>query len=70
MADFDGERGRENGHVESVCLIRRMSKENPTRGAPRIASELALLGYDIAGGTVAKYMVRTHKPLVGQNDGE
>ena len=43
-------------------LIRRMSRENPTWGAPRIVSELALLGHDVAEGTVAKYMVRTRKP--------
>jgi putative transposase len=43
-------------------LIRRMSCENPTWGAPRIVSELALLGRDMAEGTVAKYMVRTRKP--------
>jgi hypothetical protein len=39
-----------------------MSRENPTWGAPRIVSELALLGYDVAGATVAKYMVHTPKP--------
>ena len=43
-------------------LIRRMSRENTTWGAPRILSELLLLGYDVAEGTVAKYMVRTRKP--------
>lgn len=43
-------------------LIRRMSRENPLWGAPRILSELALLGHDVAEGTVAKYMVRTRKP--------
>src|ERR1039458_8386152 len=35
---------------------------HPTWGAPRILSELLLLGYDGAEGTVAKYMVRTRKP--------
>ena len=39
-----------------------MSRENPTWGAPRIVSELALLGHDVAQQTVAKYMVRTRKP--------
>ena len=34
-------------------LIRHMSRENPTWGAPRIQSELNLLGYDIAESTVA-----------------
>ncbi len=43
-------------------LIRRMSRENPTWGAPRIQSELKLLGYDLAESTVAKYMFHTSKP--------
>jgi len=43
-------------------LIRQMSQENPTWGAPRIQSELRLLGYEAADSTVAKYMVRHRKP--------
>ena len=44
-------------------LIRQMSHDNPTWGAPRIQSELALLGYDVAESTVAKYMMtRRRKP--------
>ena len=43
-------------------LIRRMSRENPTWGAPRICSELILLGHNVAEQTVGKYMVRPHKP--------
>jgi transposase InsO family protein len=43
-------------------LIRRMAQENPTWGAPRIESELALLGHDVAESTVAKYMCRHRKP--------
>ncbi|MHC4310439.1 MAG: hypothetical protein ACYSSN_10870 [Planctomycetota bacterium] len=39
-----------------------MSRENPTWGAPRILSELLLLGYSVAESTVAKYMVREAKP--------
>lgn len=35
---------------------------NPTWGAPRILSELILLGHDVAEETVAKYMVRNKKP--------
>ena len=31
-------------------------------GAPRILSELRLLGYDVAQSTVVKYMVRLPKP--------
>ena len=44
------------------ALIRRMSKENSTWGAPRIQSELALLGHDVAESTVAKYLFRPTKP--------
>ena len=43
-------------------LIRRMSKENPTWGSPRIAGELAKLGYTVRKSTVEKYMVRVPKP--------
>jgi transposase InsO family protein len=43
-------------------LIRRMSRENPLWGAPRILSELLLLGYQAAERPVAKYMVRPRKP--------
>jgi hypothetical protein len=35
-----------------------MSLENLLWGAPRIRSELLLLGYDVAEATVAKYMTR------------
>ncbi len=38
-----------------------MSKDNALWGAPRIQSELALLGHAVAGSTVAKYMVRHPK---------
>jgi len=44
------------------ALIRRMSQENPTWGAPRIQSELKLLGHSVAESTVAKYMVHPHQP--------
>jgi transposase InsO family protein len=39
-----------------------MCRENPTWGAPRIQSELALLGYPVAESTVAKYMARHLTP--------
>ena len=51
-------RGRPCVSPEAIRLIRRMSRENPLWGAPRIRSELLLLGYDIAEATVAKYMSR------------
>ena len=43
-------------------LIRRMSRDNIGWGAPRIHGELKMLGIDIAQATVAKYMMRRHKP--------
>jgi transposase InsO family protein len=39
-------------------LIRRMSKENPLWGAPRIHGELLMLGIEVAQSTVARYMTR------------
>jgi transposase InsO family protein len=35
-----------------------MARQNPTWGAPRIQSELRLLGYEVADSTVARYMPR------------
>ena len=58
-----GKRGRPQVSKELRALIRRMSRENPTWGAPRIRAELVLLGYDLAESTVAKYMARPRKPL-------
>src|SRR6266853_1548470 len=43
-------------------LIRKMSRENPTWGAPRIHGELLKLGVDISETSVSKYMVRRQKP--------
>ncbi len=51
-------RGRPCVSLELTRLIRRMSQENPLWGAPRIRSELLLLGYEVAETTVAKYMTR------------
>jgi hypothetical protein len=49
-----------------IHLIRRMSQENPTWGAPQITDELALLGHEVGETTVAKYMVRHRSPEKGQ----
>ncbi len=57
-----GKPGRPPIAREIRDLIRRMSRENLTWGAPRIVSELALLGHSVAQQTVAKYMVRNRKP--------
>lgn len=59
-------RGGRNGRPRVDCkikaLIRRMSRENPLWGAPRIQAELRLLGYDLAESTVAHYMDRQRTP--------
>ncbi len=53
--------GRPSVDAEIRKLIRRMCWENPTWGAPRIQSELHLLGYTVAESTVAEYMSRNRK---------
>ena len=54
--------GRPKTDAEIRKLIRRMARDNPLWGAPRIQSELALLGLMVAESTVAKYMGRARKP--------
>jgi len=54
--------GRPKTEAEIRALIRRMARDNPLWGAPRIQSELALLGLMVAESTVAKYMGRARKP--------
>jgi len=49
--------GRPKVNRELRALIRRMSRENSTWGAPRIRDELRLLGHELAVSTIAKYMV-------------
>jgi|SRR5262245_10929048 len=43
-------------------LIRRISRENPLWGTPRIHSELHLLGFNVSEKPVAKYRVKHAKP--------
>lgn len=50
--------GRPPIAVETQALIRRMSRDNGIWGAPRIHSELALVGIGVSRTTVAKYMDR------------
>jgi putative transposase len=57
-----GKPGRPQIKQEIRELIQRMSRENPTWGAPRILSELLLLGHVVVQASVAKYMVRRRKP--------
>ena len=50
--------GRPRIPFETIELIRRISRENPTWGAPRIHGELLKLGYDLSEATVARYMIK------------
>src|SRR5579864_7190039 len=57
-----GQPGRPVVSREVRDLIRRMCRENPSWGAPRIHGELLKLGIDIGETSVSKYMVRCRKP--------
>ena len=57
-----GKPGRPGVPNDTRELIRRMSRENPTWGAPRIHGELLKLGIEIAESTVSKYLVRGRRP--------
>ncbi len=57
-----GKVGRPKIEAEIRRLIRRMSRENPSWGVPRIQSELALLGHTVSEATVRKYRIRYRKP--------
>ena len=54
--------GRPPIAMKVIFLIKRLSRDNPLWGAPRISDELALLGHSVGPTTVAKYMVRTKRP--------
>ena len=54
--------GRPKASKEIRDLIREMSLANPLWGAPRIHSEMKMLGIDIAQSSVAKYMVKRRGP--------
>jgi putative transposase len=45
-------------------LIRKMCRENPRWGAPRIHGELLKLGIDIGESSVSNYMVRCRSPPI------
>src|SRR4029077_13828470 len=60
--DRHGQPGRPPVSKEIRQLIRKMSRENPLWGAPRIHGELLKLGIDIGETSVGKYMVPRRKP--------
>ena len=57
-----GRFGRPPVPMEVRELIRRMSRENPLWGAPRIHGELLKLGLDVGETSVGKYMGRRRQP--------
>ena len=57
-----GQPGRPVIAREARDLIRKMCRENPGWGAPRIHGELLKLGIDIGETSVSKYMVRCRRP--------
>jgi transposase InsO family protein len=57
-----GQPGRPLVSREIRRLIRRMCRENPNWGAPRIHGELLKLGIQIGETSVSKYMIRRRKP--------
>jgi transposase InsO family protein len=54
--------GRPRIDGELWALIRRMSRENPTWGAPRIHGELLMLGIEVSESTVGRYMIKIGRP--------
>ena len=50
--------GRPKIDAEVRAIIRRMVKENPTWGAPRIHGELLKLGFQVSERTVSRYLRR------------
>ncbi len=57
-----GQPGRPIISPEVRALIRKMGRENPSWGAPRIHGELLKLGFNVGESSVSKYMVRSRKP--------
>jgi len=57
-----GQPGRPSVSKKIRQLIRKMSRDNPLWGAPRIHGELLKLGIDIGETSVGKYIARRRKP--------
>jgi transposase InsO family protein len=56
-----GQPGRPAVAKDTRDLIRKMSRDNPLWGAPRIHGELLKLGIDIGETSVSKYLIRHRK---------
>ena len=59
-----GQPGRPIISPEVRALIRKMCRENPSWGAPRIHGELIKLGFNVGASSVSKYKVRSRNPPV------
>ena len=59
--------GRPRAKEQIRTLIRRMTTENPTWGAPRIHGELLLLGYRVSERTVSRYLERIRPTPLKKN---
>ena len=57
-----GQPGRPAVPKNVRALIRRLSRENPLWGAPRIHGELLKLGIEVGETSVGKYLVRRREP--------
>ena len=57
-----GKPGRPGVPKEIRSLIRKMSRDNPLWGAPRIHGELLKLDIDVGETSVSKYMIRHRHP--------
>jgi putative transposase len=57
-----GRAGRPGVPLEVRELIRKMSRQNSTWGAPRIHGELLKLGIQVGESSVGKYIVRRRRP--------
>jgi hypothetical protein len=51
--------GRKRISKEIRDLVFRIVAENPTWGAPRIHGELLMLGFDLSGRTISRWMDAT-----------
>jgi putative transposase len=57
-----GKVGRPSIPRDLMALIKRLAKENPLWGVPRIQAELQLLGHEVAASTISKYLPKGCKP--------
>src|SRR6266508_6360854 len=64
-----GRAGRPRIDRELRDLIRRMNRENPLWGAPRIHGELLKLGFEVADSTVSKHMMAMPMSAIPELEG-